>query len=461
MILKNTFLKNIKIELRPMAKLALPVVIAEVSWVMMGMVDTLMVGRIGALAIGAVSIGSSIVIFMGLLGMGVLFGLDYLVSKMYGAGKLDDCHHSLIQGVYISLIFGVLLTGMTYSIIFLLPYSTISPAIVTRAIGYMQPTSFSILPLLLFTTARRYLQARSVVKPITVLMFIANGVNAIANWMLIFGKLGAPQMGATGAGYATLISMSFMAAGLVVYILYMERMEHSGLFHASLAFDWTRIREIITIGLPVAIHMAFEVGAFTLATILAGLLDANSLAAHHIVLKVASFTFMVPLGVSNAGAVRIGQAIGREYPQGAIRSGRTALIFSASFMSLSGLAFILLPYGIMRSFTIDDTVIQIGISLLAVAAFFQLFDGIQVTGAGTLRGLGDTRKAMIFNLVGHWILGIPVGYLLCFYFDGGIWGLWIGLCIGLVFVSFGMLYYWLRYEKKLALGIVQRDQLLL
>lgn len=443
-----------------MAELAFPVVIAEVSWVTMGMIDTLMIGRISAIAIGAVSIGSSIVIFSGLLGMGILFGLDYLISKMFGAGDLDDCHHSLVQGVYISLISAVILTAVTYSVIFLLPDSGIQPEVAVMAVAYMKPTVFTIIPLLLYTTARRYLQARSIVKPITVILIIANSINALTNWILIFGHWGAPRMEAVGAGYATLISMSFMACGLILYIIYVEQREHTGLFHTSFKIDFKRIREIISLGLPVALQLGFEVGAFTLATLLAGFLDASSLAAHHIVLKVASFTFMVPLGMANAGAVRIGQAIGRKDGPGAIRSGRTALIFSSVFMATAGLVFILLPYAIMRSFTIDNTVIGIGTSLLAVAAFFQLFDGIQVTGSGNLRGLGDTRKPMIFNFIGHWILGIPVGYILCFNYNGGIWGLWIGLCIGLVFVSVGMLHYWLRYEKKLAVGIVQREQLL-
>ncbi len=444
-----------------MADLALPVVIAEISWVTMGMVDTLMVGRISAVAIGAVSIGSSIIIFSSLLGMGVLWGLDYLVSKKFGAGDLDDCHHSLVQGIYISLFAAVILTSATYSIISLLPYSAIQIDVRIMAASYMRPTVFSIIPLLFYTTARRYLQARSIVKPITTILVLANGVNVLANYAFIFGHWGAPRLLAQGAGYATLISVTFMAGALILFIIYIEQKENTGLFRTSLAIDLSRMREIISVGFPVAVQLGFEVGAFTMATLLAGMLDATSLAAHHIVLKVASFTFMVPLGIASAGAVRIGQAIGRNDGLAAIRSGRTALIFSAIFMSAAGLTFFLIPYAIMRSFTIDETVITVGTSLLAVAAFFQLFDGIQVTGAGILRGLGDTKKPMIFNLVGHWLLGIPLGYLLCFRYGGGIWGLWIGLCIGLVFVSIGLLYYWLRYEKKLAAGIIQREQLLI
>jgi MATE family multidrug resistance protein len=185
-------------------------------------------------------------------------------------------------------------------------------------------------------------------------------------------------------------------------------------------------------------------GVFATATALAGLLDAASLAGHQIALTASSVTFMVPLGVSSAGAVRVGQAVGRRDRPGAAAAGWTALLIGIAFMSVAGLAFLVLPEAIVRAFSSDVTVIRTGAALLVVAAFFQLFDGIQVVATGILRGLGDTRSPMLWNLVGHWMLGLPVGYGLCFVAGGGITGLWIGLCVGLIAVGAVLLLVWAR-----------------
>jgi len=274
-------------------------------------------------------------------------------------------------------------------------------------------------------------------------------VNALVNWLLIFGNLGAPTLGVVGAGWATFISRSYMAGGLFLYILYNDHRRRTGLFRTSFAFDPSRMRELLTLGFPAAAQITLELGVFAVATALAARLDSVSLAAHQIALTAASITFMVPLGVSSAGAVRVGQALGRGEPRAAGHAGWTALILGAGFMGLSALCFLSFRSYILRAFSSDEAVLAAGVSLLFVAAFFQLFDGVQVVATGILRGAGDTRTPMLSNLVGHWFLGLPIGVTLCFMLDWGVVGLWIGLSFGLIGIGIVLLFVWTRRVRHL------------
>jgi MATE family multidrug resistance protein len=207
-------------------------------------------------------------------------------------------------------------------------------------------------------------------------------------------------------------------------------------------FELARVREIVRLGLPAALQTLLEVGVFAAATLLAGRLAADQLAAHQVALSAASFTFMVPLGISSAAAVRVGHAVGRADAGGAARAGWTALLLGVGFMSAAALLFVFAAPAIIRVFTSEPAVIATGAALLGVAAIFQLFDGTQVVATGALRGSGNTRTAMLANLVGHWVIGLPVGYLLCFRAGWGVLGLWTGLCLGLICVSIVLIAAW-------------------
>jgi len=302
------------------------------------------------------------------------------------------------------------------------------------------------------TAVRRYLQAFGLVKAVTIAVVSANLINAAVNWVLVFGHLGFPAMGAEGSGWATCASRIYMASCLIGYLLIHDYRQQTGLRDISLRPDAARIRRLIALGLPAATQMALECGVFATATALAGRLEPVALAAHQIALNLASFTFMVPLGISSAGAVRVGQALGRRDVNAAERSGWTALFLGAIFMMGAGTGFIVFPSALFRLFTPDQAVIATGSALLLVAAVFQLFDGVQVvaTGVGVLRGSGDTRTPLLSNLVGHWVLGLPVGYALCFRWGWGVVGLWVGLCIGLVAVAVVLLWVWALRVRLLA-----------
>jgi MATE family, multidrug efflux pump len=436
--------KDLRSEFRPMFKLAWPVVLSEIGWMMMGVVDTIMVGRVSPEAIGGVSVGSVLHFTVAVFGMGVLLGLDTLVSQAFGGRRLDECHAWLLHGVYLSVGLLVPLTFLLLLFFPFLPAWGIHPAVLREAIPYFRALNWGLLPLLLFCSFRRYLQAMNQVKPIMFAMISANLMNAFGNWVLIFGKLGAPAMGAEGAGWSTTLSRVYMMAVLLVAIVFHERRERTGLWRTPLKLEPARIGHLLQLGCPAAMQITLEVGVFAAATALAGRLTPVALAAHQIAMQVASLTFMVPLGMASAGAVRVGQALGRHDPEAAEHSGWMALMLGAGFMGLAGLGLVSMPQFIMRIFTVDAAVISLGASLLLLAAVFQLFDGVQVVTTGILRGTGDTRTPMVCNLIGHWLIGLPIGYVFCFLMAWGVFGLWIGLSLGLILVGVVLLGVWSR-----------------
>lgn len=430
-----------------MLRLAAPLVMAELGWMGMGVVDTMMVGRVSARAIGAVSLGSVLFYAVAMFGSGLMLGLDTLVSQAFGAENVVDCHRSLVNAVYFSLPLAPALMLIVTFWIPLLGWFGINPAILRETVPYLRAIMWSTFPLILFFALRRYLQGMNRAAPIMFALITANLVNAAGNWVLVYGNLGAPAMGAEGSGWATCTSRVYLAAVLAVYALYQGR--ENGLLRAPLRPDLDRIRRLIALGFPAASQLTLEIGVFAAATAIIGTLDAPSLAAHQIAINTATFTYMVPLGVSSAAAVRVGQALGRGDRVSAARSGWMALVVGAGFMAAAGVALVTFPEYIARVFTTDKAVIRTAIALLSVVAMFQLFDGIQAVVTGTLRGAGDTRTPMLCHMLFYWLIGLPLGCLLCFRFHSGVVGLWIGLCVALILIGVALLAVWVRKVKTM------------
>ena len=300
---------RLAIELGPMLRLAGPVVLAELGWMAMGIVDTIVVGPLGAEATGAVGLGSSLYIASAIFGMGLLLGLDTLVSQEHGAGREGDARRSLAQGIYLAAAITPFLMLLTWGLIPLLPRMGISDAVLRQTVPYLSALTWGTGPLMLFVAIRRYLQGVGVVRPITFALVSANLVNAAACWALVHGRLGLPRMGVEGSGWATCLARVYMV--LVLIVAYARYSPISNAFRAWPRPEWDRLRRLMALGLPASMQVTLEVGVFATATALAGRLEATSLAAHQIVLNVSSLTFMVPLGIASAGAVRVGQALGR------------------------------------------------------------------------------------------------------------------------------------------------------
>jgi MATE family multidrug resistance protein len=442
--------RSLRHEIPPMLALAWPVVLAEIGWVAMGIVDTIIVSRLGPAAIGAVGVGSILFMTLAIFGMGVLLGLDTLVSQAYGAQRLDECHRWLLHGVYLAILIAPpMMAAGSLGLLYLHLWG-FAPEVLCLTVPYLSVLLWSLLPLLLYAAFRRYLQAMGLVKPVTFALITANVINATVNWLLVFGHCGLPAMGTRGSAWATLLSRIYLAAALAAAIVYYEVSHRLHVRHVSWKLDWRRLGQLTRLGLPAASQVTLEMGVFSMASALAGKLDAVSLASHQIVLNLASLTFMVPLGTASAGAVRVGHAVGRRDPHGAARAGWTALLLGVAFMSSASLAFLLAPAPLLHLFTSDRRVVTIGTSLLMVAAMFQPFDGLQGVATGVLRGVGDTRTPMIANLAAHWCFGLPLGYALCFWSGWGVIGLWIGLATSLILVGLTLLRVWMH--RVAALG---------
>jgi MATE family multidrug resistance protein len=284
-----------------------------------------------------------------------------------------------------------------------------------------------------------------------VALVTANIVNAFGNWVLIHGRLGMPALGTDGAAWATCIARVYMASFLLIAIVREHRRRGEAHPHVPFRVDVERVRRLLALGFPAASQLVLEVGVFAAVSALAAMLDPVSLASHQIALNIAALSFMVPLGLSSAAAVRVGHAIGARDADRAVGAGWTALATGAVFMTIIAVLLFVVPVPMIRVFTTDARVIQIGVSLLAIAAAFQLFDGTQAVATGVLRGLGDTRTAMVMNVIGHWIFGLPAGYALCFWLGWGVSGLWVGLSIGLIFVAVVLTAAWARRTANLSL----------
>jgi MATE family multidrug resistance protein len=448
-------LHDLRDEFRPMLTLALPVVFAELGWMTMGMVDTLMVGRLSPEAIGAVGLGSSIFFGVCIFAMGLLLGLDTLVSQAFGAADVDTCHRWLVHGVVLAVALSMPVGGLLLWIDSGLDAWGLDPTVLALTRPYLEIVSWSVLPLLLYAAFRRYLQGMGVVRPVMFALLAANVVNVVVNWILIFGNLGAPALGVSGAAWATVFSRVAMMGFLLATILFREREQrrtHPGVtggVFGSLALEMAWFRRLLALGTPAATQLTLEVGAFAAATALAGRLAPVSLAAHQIAINYAALSFMVPLGIASAGAVRVGHAVGRRDAAGAARAGWTALLFGMLFMSAAAAVFFTMPRLLLLAFTEDAGVLDVGVTLLFVAAVFQLFDGMQGVATGALRGLGDTRTPMLWNLAGHWFIGLPLGYSLCFVLGFGVIGLWWGLSLGLMICGVALAIVWMRRIHQL------------
>ena len=428
-------LREVRAELRPMLRLALPLIAAEVGWMLMGLVDTVMVGRLpdAAVAIGAVALAQ--VLFNTLaIGLGcVLLALDTVVAQAHGAGEIDEAGQWFVQGLLLAgalsvvLVVALLLapTGMRQM--------RANPVVIAEAIRTLRALTVGVLPLMLYFALRRQLQAFNHVRWIAAALLSANVVNVFFDWLLIFPHGGMWRgWGAVGSGVATSLARVYQAASLVGALWWLNRQRGYGLGRVSRRVDWAKQRELLRLGLPVGGTVFVEILLFAAVTFLISTISARALAGHEVALNCVSFTFMVPLALSGAASVRVGQAVGRGDGRGATAAGWAALLVAGGFMLCSSLMFELLPRWIARGFTPDAGVIAATVPIFAVAAFFQFFDGLQVTALGALRGMGDTRSGFVTHLCTYWVLGMPLGWWLAFRRGWGAQGLWVGICLSLI-----------------------------
>jgi MATE family multidrug resistance protein len=439
--------------------LALPLIFAEVGWMSMGIVDTIMVGRLpnSAVAIGATGLGQSLYHGVSIFTGGLLLGMDTFVAHAYGREDLDDARHSLVNGLFLAFALTPILMLAVSFWPALMQRFGISLELVEPMRPYLRALNWGSLPLLAYFALRRYLQAVNVAHPIMFALISANLVNAFGNWVLIYGHLGFRAMGVTGSGWSTCWARVYMAGCLAITLVWVERKRLRPGWAGMIRIDVSRMAALLKLGAPAATQILFEIGAFSAATALCAKLGPVSLAGHQIALNCAALTFMVPLGISSAAAVRVGQELGRRDSGAARRAGWSAIFIGVGFMACSGAVFVSIPKLIARLFTPNPAVIRVGAQLLLVAAAFQLFDGLQTVATGALRGAADTRTPMLANFVAYWLMGLPLGYVLCFKLGWGALGIWIGLCGGLMIIGSALLVAWHKRMQSLC-GIIPKPQ---
>ena len=425
-----------------MLHLAWPLALAELGWMAQGLIDLIMAGPLGPAAMGAGSLANMLFYPIAICGTGLLLGMDTLVAQAFGAADPRDCRRTLVNGVWLSVGLTPPLTLAIWGVIPLMRALGTNPRVLVLFEPYIKALITSLLPLLLYSAFRRYLQAVNLVKPVTFSLLSANVVNVAGNYALMYGHWGAPAMGLEGSGWSTAVARVYMALVLLAALAWHEKESGNLLAQVSWRPDFARMRRLVGLGLPAALQIGIEGGVFGVVTVFAARLDEVSLAAHSIAVNVVSTTFMVPLGISSAAAVRVGQAVGRKDPRGVALSGWAAIALGALFMGSAGVALAVIPREIVRVFSSDPAVIAAGAVLLQIAALFQLFDGFQVVTTGALRGLGDTHTPMLTHLAGYWAIGLPISYTLCFRGGWGAPGIWVGLSTALILIGVALVLVW-------------------
>lgn len=416
--------------------LAGPVVASMLAQNSMGFVDTVMVGRLGSLPLAAAALGNNVFFFILLVCMGIILAVEPLVAQAYGSGNHQAIERTVRQGLWL----GVLLTIPAFLIVWnITPFlrATGQPdEVIVLTQGYLRAVSFGYLPMLSFTALRSFVEGLARPLPVTVITFMAAGLNAVADYAFIHGEFGMPALGVTGAGIATAMVQWFMFIALGTFIRWDPVLRAYRIFEKLKRPDRSYLGEIFRVGWPVGVSHGLESGLFTVTALLIGSLSTVALAAHQVALQSAAFTFMVPLGIGVATSVRVGQAVGRGDGAAARRAGFVGIMLGLSFMTMTAVLFRTVPDMVVGLYLdLNDPsnmeVARLAAILLGVAGVFQVFDGIQVSAAGALRGLKDTRTPMLIGFVAYWVIGLSVGCLLGFGLGRGAEGLWWGLVVGL------------------------------
>lgn len=397
-----------------------------------GVVDTMVVGRLSSEALAAVALGHVAVITISAFGIGVLLGIDPLLNQALGARDRNAFKRSAQRGFILAAAL------MIPSTLFLLPIGAIlallgQPAeIVPLAAAYARISIPGLLPFYGWVVLRLALQAMGRLKPIVATVIVVNIFNLVADWVLVFGAGPIPQLGPIGSAWASTIARTL----LFVILLVVDRKDLLPLFRFDReAIRWIPLVRTVRLGLPIGFNLQLEIVAFSVIALLMGGLGTIPMAAHQVAINIASLTFMVPLGVAQATAVRVGNAIGAGDGDGARRAASSGLILGAGFMVLTALLFIGMPGMLARAYTSVEGVVLLAATLIPIAGFFQVFDGLQVVAAGVLRGAGDTRVPLVVNILGFWLVGLPTSLVLGFRLGFGPQGLWWGLVAGLFAVA--------------------------
>lgn len=430
---------------------AVPLALAQLAQQSMGFVDTLMAGRLGPDALAGIALGAVTYFFVLIVLSSTLFAIGPLVAQATGARRPQDAARLLRQGLWLALVLAPVSAAVLWAMPALLAAIGQDPAAVRQASGYLRAVAFSTGPFLVFTAVRAYLEGQGHTRPLMVVAFAGVGLNVLANQALMFGRWGFPALGLTGTGVATTLVTTLMAVAGLAYVA--ARYRAPVALAGPWRWDGAVVGQIVRLGWPISATVAFETGLFATSALLMGRIGAAELAGHQVAIQSASFTFMIPLALGVATTARVGHAVGRGDPQGVRAAGAVGIALALAVMLLTALAFRFLPWPIVGLYLdLNDpanaVVVGHAVTFLGVAAAFQLFDGLQVTALGALRGLKDTRAPMVITLVSYWLVGLGAGVTLSFGVGLGGVGLWWGLVLGLAVAGVALLMRFLHLSRS-------------
>ncbi|WP_274626250.1 MATE family efflux transporter [Arvimicrobium flavum] len=449
-------------EFRAMLALAWPMILTNLAQAAMTATDVMFIGRLGADSLAAGALGSNMYFAPLIFGLGLVYATQPMMAAELGRKKhsVRDVRRTVRQGLWLAVLAVIPIWILLWNTETVLLAMGQEPPLAKLAGTYVRGLQWAVLPFYGYIVLRSFISALE--KPAWALGIMAFAVilNALGNWVLVFGNLGFPALGIVGSGLATSFASFIMFFGMVAVVMTHRQFRRYHLLGRFWRADWPRFRALLKLGAPISGILAFEVTIFNAAALLMGLIGAAQLAAHAIALQISSVTFMIPLGLAQAATVRVGLAFGARDTEGISRAGWTALAMGVSFMALMAIVMITLPKLLIGVFIdIDDpantAVIGFAVTFLAFAALFQVADGAQAVAAGMLRGLQDTTVPMIYAAIGYWGIGLVLGVALAFWFgfDGN--GIWIGLCTGLAVVSVLLIYRWLQ-RNRLGLSTAYR-----
>ena len=442
-MLSVDYIKNYKSTLL----LAYPVVLSQLGHIMVGVVDTAMVGQIGTNEQAAVALANSLYTLVLVFGLGVSYGVTPLAAAADSSNNITENASLLKHSIIINTLLGIILFVLLVIIAPVLNLFDQKQEVVDLAIPFLNVMMLGMIPLCVFSAFKQFAEGLSNTKTAMIISVAANLLNVLLNYLLIFGHWGLPEMGLMGSCWASFIARVLMALVMFLYVY-----KNSYFKKYWIGFSFKNIskeltKKILAIGVPSGLQWFFEVGAFAFAVIMIGWISPKAQAAHQVALSIAAVTYMMASGLSAAASVRVGNQYGLKNIQGLRIAGFSAFIVVLVFMGLMALSFILLRNWLPTFFTKDTEVIGISSTLIIIAAFFQLSDGTQVVGLGALRGLKDVKIPTIITLIAYWVIGLPMSYVLAFKFNFGVEGVWYGLSIGLT-ISALLLFARFNYISK-------------
>lgn len=433
--------RTLQTETKQFLRLTIPLASAQVAQAATGFVDIVMMGWLGQETLAAGGLAATTFTTLIVTTSGIVIGISPLIAEAFGANNRVRIQQLTRQGLWLCLIAAIPGMLLLRQMDLIMQYLGQSVEVTTIANTYLEVMVWAFFPALTFALLKSVVSSLSQPRPITIIVVVGTIFNAAGNYILGFGKLGFPAMGLAGIAWASTFSQWGMLLFIIVYIFRDLQLKKYQVFYKFLQLDLKILKELILLGVPISISLAFEFGMFSITTYLMGMLGTQVLAAHQIVFQTIAIIFMVPLGMSFATTIRVGQWNGKQDYKGVQRAAYLSMSFGAVFMTIMAVILLVFPQQVIALYLDIDNpqnaqVIFLATAMFKIAALSQILDGVQTTAAGALRGLKDTRIPMLLSFFSFWIIGLTTGYLLGFYFGFGGVGLWLGQLTG-VAVSAG------------------------